>query len=123
MDALTEIAGTRQIPGEPPRRWFASRSLDLIVWLDGSGAPVGFQLCYDKTRSEHALTWTPEAGYSHHAVDDGESGDSRYKRTPVLVEDGHFDAARVSDLFARASVKLPREVADFVGAKLREQSR
>jgi hypothetical protein len=120
MDALTEIPAVRQIPGEPPRRWFASQSLDLIVWLDDSGSPAGFQLCYDKLRAERALTWKPDSGFLHHAVDDGERGGLRYKRTPVLVEDGRFDAVRVSELFARASATLPREIVEFVSARLRQ---
>jgi len=120
MDSLIEIPGARQVPGEPRRRWFASDSLDLIVWLDDSGAPAGFQLCYDKPRSERALTWKPGIGFLHNAVDDGEGGGFHYKRTPVLVEDGYFDANRVSELFARVSARLPREVADFVSVKLRQ---
>ena len=47
MDALREIVDVRQVPGEPKRRWFSSDDIDLIVWLDDSGAPVSFQLCYD----------------------------------------------------------------------------
>ena len=56
MRTLTEIPEVRQIPDEPRRRWFRSDDLDLIVWCDESGAPTSFQLCYDKPRSEHALT-------------------------------------------------------------------
>ncbi len=122
MDELREISGARQVPDEPRRRWFAAESLDLIVWVDDTGAPIGFQLCYDRLRSERALTWKPEVGFLHHAVDDGEGGGLRHKRTPVLVDDGDFDAYRVSDLFARASAKLPPQVADFVSAKLRLHS-
>ena len=41
---LTEIKGTRQIPGEGRRRWFRDDELDLIVWYEENGAIAGFQL-------------------------------------------------------------------------------
>ena len=53
---LAEVEHVRQRAGEPRRRWFASDDLDLIVWLDEADRFVGFQLCYDKGRSERALT-------------------------------------------------------------------
>jgi hypothetical protein len=114
---LTEISAIRQIPGEPRRRWFRTDDLDLIVWCDEAGAPTSFQLCYDKLRSERALTWTPERGFLHEAVDDGGVG---YKATPILVAGGRFEANRVGERFAAASHELPREIVEFVGNKLKQ---
>src|SRR5712671_7091134 len=86
MDELVEIIHVRQVPGDPRRRWFSSDDMDLIVWYDDSDALIGFQLCYDKLRSERALRWEPEVGYRHTAIDNGESNISpRYKATPILV--------------------------------------
>ncbi len=59
---LRELADVRQIPGEPRRRWFADDYFDLIVWFDKRGQIIGFQLCYDLPRDEHALTWHEEHG-------------------------------------------------------------
>ena len=120
MEALAEVRRVRQIPDEPRRRWLRSSDLDLIVWCDDEGAPTGFQLCYDKRRSEHALTWTPELGFLHTAIDDGEDVGIRYKETPILVADGKVNANLLSDRFLAASTRLPREIADFVGMKLRQ---
>ena len=116
---LTEIPDVRQIPEEPRRRWFRSDDIDLIVWCDESGNPTGFQLCYDKLVAEHALTWTPEIGFLHTAVDDGERVGLRYKASPILVADGFFDADRLVNRFAAASTRLPREIVEFVSGKLR----
>lgn len=120
MGALTEVVPVRQVPGEPRRRWFASDELDLIVWSDHSGAPSAIQLCYNMPRTEHALTWKPDAGFLHAVVDDGENRGGKYKRTPLLVMDGHFDANRVSERFAQASALLPSDIAEFVSTKLRQ---
>ena len=120
MGTLTEISAVRQIPGEPRRRWFRTDDLDLIVWCDEAGAPTSFQLCYDKLRSERALTWTPERGFLHTAVDDGEGVGVGYKGTPILVAGGRFDANRVGDRFAAASAHLPREIVAFVANKLKQ---
>ena len=52
---LREIEKTRQIAGEPTRRWFSDTSMDLIVWVEQESA-VGFQLTYDKPHAEKAVT-------------------------------------------------------------------
>jgi hypothetical protein len=118
--SLTEILRVRQPPGDPPRRWFTSDDLDLIVWSDRSGRPTAFQLCYDSGHSERALTWSLEGGFAHRAVDDGERVGGKYKATPILVEDGPFAANEVSERFAEASAGVPAELSEFVGHKLRE---
>jgi hypothetical protein len=115
---LKEIRKVRQIPGEPRRRWFTSHDMDLVVWLDGADQPVELQLCYDKGRAERAFTWKPGAGFTHTAVDDGETGDGRYKATPILVADGSFDAARVGGLFLDDSTYLPGDIVRFVTDKI-----
>ena len=120
MDELVEIIHVRQVPGDPRRRWFSSDDMDLIVWYDDSDAPIGFQLCYDKLRSERALRWEPELGYRHTAIDNGESNISpRYKATPILVADGHFAARRVAEIFTASSRHIPPDIAQFVSLKLR----
>jgi len=120
MEELVEIIHVRQVPGDPRRRWFSSDDMDLIVWYDDSDALIGFQLCYDKLRSERALRWEPELGYRHMAIDNGESSISpRYKATPILVADGHFDARRVADIFTASSRHIPPDIAQFVSLKLR----
>jgi hypothetical protein len=120
MELLTEIPSVRQITGEPHRRWFRSASLDLIVWCNAAREPIGFQLCYDKPRDEHALTWTPEFGFLHAAIDDGESVGLNYKQSPMLVADGHVDIDRICGVFNDASANMPKDIVEFVGTKLRQ---
>lgn len=118
---LRELVPTRQVPGEPVRRWFSSDDVDLIVWCDGDGVPTAFQLCYRVGLSERALTWTPEAGFVHRAVDDGEEDAGlRYKATPILVADGEFDPDRVGALVSAQGAALPPAILEFVTAKLAE---
>lgn len=118
---LREIASTRQIKGEPRRRWFTSGTMDLIVWCETDGSPIAFQLCYGKSSSERALTWRPDSGFSHMAVDDGDSGGMRYKSTPVLMAGDGFDAGRILDLFNRNGAGLPRQIVEFVRNRLEER--
>src|SRR3954469_10687202 len=103
MGELRELPDTRQVEGEPRRRWFSSPDLDLIVWLDDDESLVGFQLCYDKTRRERALTWRDGRGYEHNAVDDGEQSPGQHKSTPILVANGYYDSERVEALFRESS--------------------
>jgi hypothetical protein len=110
---------TRQIPGEPRRRWFCSPELDLIVWMDDdAGRPLGFQLCYDKLIGERALTWREGRGYDHSAVDNGESMPTKYKGTPILVADGVFEQGRIAAVFEDASSEIPADIRAFVSEKL-----
>lgn len=120
MPGLSEVRDVRQVPGESRRRWFTSDDLDLIVWVDAAGAPTSFQLCYGKPRAEHALTWQPDTGFRHMAVDDGESVDFKWKGTPILVPDGHFDADQVRERFTKASTAVPTDIVAFVTTKLGE---
>ena len=119
MNPLREVRDCRQVPGEPRRRWFGSDQLDLIVWCNEAGAPIGFQLCYDLNQTERALTWKPASGFQHNNVDDGESGGPlRPKGSPVLVPDGAIDFERLGKLFALANAQVPAEIAAFVAARL-----
>ena len=114
IDGLRELPNTRQVEGEPRRRWFSSPDLDLIVWVDEREAIVGFQLCYDKTRGERALTWRLGRGYDHMGVDDGEQNAGQHKSTPILVADGFFDRERVSEIFLKSSESLPASIRGTV---------
>lgn len=111
---MKELVGVRQIPGELRRRWFLSANFDLIVWVHADEALAGFELCYDKTGAERSLRWFRANGFTHTAVDDGENRPGKYKATPILVPDGHFDAKRVHSDFAKESSSLPIEVAALV---------
>ena len=112
---LRELA-PKAMPGEPPRRWFASARGDLIVWLGTDGTPDGFQFCYDKDYVEHALTWMPACGFSHMRVDKGPSD----REAPLLVPDGNIDAGRILALFRGQSGLVPVEYIDLVSQRLRE---
>ena len=114
---LRELPATRQVPGEKMRRWFFCHELDLVVWFDHAGHPVGFQLAYDKYRDEHSIAWHVDRGFRHYLVDEGDplAGESE---TPLLYADGAFDAARVSDLFRSLSSDMPPPIAQFVMEKL-----
>jgi hypothetical protein len=69
---LRELSHVRQALEAPRRRWFADDYFDLIVWVGNRGECIGFQLCYDKSGDEHALTWHKKTGFRHHRVDSGE---------------------------------------------------
>jgi len=115
---LREIPAARQVPGDEKRRWFTSANIDLFVWVNDGGAPIGFQLCYDKQLQEHALTWTEGTGYSHMAVDGGESRPARYKGAPILVANGAFEASRILEEFRLEARSLPPEFVQFVEGKM-----
>lgn len=114
---LREIPETRQIRGEPRRRWFNSAGMDLYVWYDGDGEPLGFQLCYGKPDAEKALTWFRPGSFSHMTVDH-RHGRSKHGGTPILVPDGSMDATALLDAFAGERVELPAELAALVAEKV-----
>jgi len=110
---LHEVKNARQVTGEGFRRWFTDQYFDLIVWYGDDRSIEGFQLCYDKSVKERALTWRRGRGFVHEKVDDGEMPLAA-KMTPILLPDGHFDARGITSRFRAASAKMDREVAQFV---------
>ena len=114
---LTEIPNARQVVGEGRRRWFTDDYFDLIVWYGDEPRPIGFQLCYDKTGRERALTWTQDHGFRHDQVDAGEIP-GHAKMTPIIVADGAFNAEMVSRLFRQSCLQIESGITDFVGERL-----
>jgi hypothetical protein len=114
---LRELSHVRQALGEHRRRWFADDYFDLIVWVGNGGECIGFQLCYDISGDEHALTWQKKTGFKHHRVDSGEL-QRPYKATPILVADGVLDFARLTHLFQERSRIMDQQVARFVLGKI-----
>jgi hypothetical protein len=117
---LLETKHTRQISGEPFRRWFSNTNLNLIVWYDAHKSITGFQLCYRHEGEEKALTWTSGQGFSHESIDDGETRPARHKMTPILVPDGIFDKKAITPIFESASQVLDADIRTFVCKKLAE---
>jgi hypothetical protein len=109
---LRELANVRQPLQEPGRRWFGDDYFDLIVWVGDKGEFVGFQLCYDKSSDEHALTWHQKTGFTHHRVDSGEL-QRPYKATPILVSDGVVDFAHLIHQFKDRSREMDQQAARF----------
>lgn len=116
---LLEVPNVDQKPGEPLRRWFFSHEQDLFVWIGDDGAPVAFQLSYGKYRNEHAIRWKTGRGFTHYRVDDGE-GTAVNRDAPLLMADGLFDAPGVLTRFLELSAEMPRDIAEFVAARLEE---
>jgi len=119
---LIELKPINQIPGEPKRRFFVDKALDLYVWFDESNSITGFQLSYDKQGLCRALTWWKDKGYSRSRIDDGEQHPLQPKATPILLpdEDVPFDKKAVAASFMAVSEKLDKSIAKFVLEKVSE---
>ncbi len=114
---LAEVRGVRQIEKEGFRRWFGDSFFDLIVWFEEGDSISGFQLCYDKSKKERALTWRRQGGYIHEKIDDGEIP-GRMKMTPILVPDGAFAKDTIAERFRREAENIDAEIRDLVYQKL-----
>jgi hypothetical protein len=114
---LSEVKNTRQIEGEPRRRWFTDRAVDLYVWYDADEV-VQFQICYDKGPREKALSWNRDAGFSHRSVDDGEGGVFRMRSSPILTGRAELDLDAVRRAFAAVAGRLEYDLHEFIMQKL-----
>ena len=114
---LREIAVTSE-NNEPVKRWFTDHDTDLFVWLDNDNHIIKFQVCYNRGKNEHALTWEDKQGFSHHAVDDGEEKVMKMKKSPILVQDGQVDLPGVSGMFRNIGQELPAFIYNFILEKL-----
>lgn len=115
---LREVTNVRQIPGDPPRRWFSDEFFELIVWFAPDKSIHGFQLCYDIANKPRALTWFRDLGYTHDGIDDGEAAGVLNKASPILVQDGIFDSRHIAAKLAAAGGELPDDIRELVTAKV-----
>ncbi|MDH3974708.1 MAG: hypothetical protein OEV42_10565 [Deltaproteobacteria bacterium] len=115
---LTEFTAVRQDEGGIRKRWFGDEFFDLILWQDGKGKIVKFELCYDKEINEHAFSWSKKAGLTHLKVDDGEGEAGRYKMSPILVADGVFDNKKIAEKFLDESVLIEKSISQFIYHKI-----
>jgi len=115
---LREIGSVKQHPDGPFRRWFEDEFFDLIVWYDRQEI-FGFQLCYEKSKDEHALTWLKDRGYGHHRIDTGEQSVWE-TRSPVLIADGAFPRQQIIERFLESSSAIDPIIMRHVVQKLEE---
>ena len=114
---LREIRHPKQYADEKPRRWINSNDMDLVVWLDNDEI-VAFQISYDKSKSEHALSWKNGVGFHHDRVDDGENRPFKYKGTPILVPDGELNLEKVAEKFRENAALIDRDIFEFIYERL-----
>ncbi len=115
---LTELNHIKQQEDGKTRRWFSDNDFDLIVWFEENNDIHGFQLCYDKQRIEHSLTWRIKNGFTHEKIDDGEHEPLSYKKSPIMIAAGKFDIDRVLNRFMTNSTEIDNEIVWFVTNKI-----
>ena len=120
---LYEIEKVKNHENEPKRRWFFDHDIDLTVWFDDNVHIIGFQLCYDKPETPHAVTWWEKSGYHHHEVDDGEkNGVLSRKGIPILLANGVFEKDKIASLFYEKSREIDPVISKFVYDRLLKYS-
>ena len=116
---LKEQKNVRQIKNENHRRLFQDENFDLFVWTNSKNEFSGFQLCYQKSHLEKALSWFQDTGFSHTNVDQGEDS-SNINRSPLLTADGTFPFSIIFTLFVKNSRSIDQDAAIFVKQKMEE---
>lgn len=117
---LFEIKPVRQFEGEMLRRWFDDDEgfFELIAWINDEGNVSGFQLCYDITAHERAITWLGGA-FSHRNVDTGDesplSNDSS-----ILADTAVFPITDLIDRFRKSSRNIDPVVRNTLIERLAE---
>jgi hypothetical protein len=109
-----KVSAERSAEGR--RRWFSDEEMDLIVWYDDAGTISGFELCYDKSRTERAISWKRGGRPHRFVVDDGESTPLR-NDTPILEAGGEVPETLSRDFETRAE-KIEPAIAALVRAVL-----
>lgn len=104
---------------ESQRLWFTDQQMDLILWLDEDDKILGFQLCYDKRCDERVLAWHADKGYQHSRIDDGETSPLSFKKTPILLSDGVFEADFLAEEFRHLAADINPDLRAFVLKKIK----
>ena len=116
---LKQVKATRQVPGEPFRRWYTDNDTDLIVWLEQYRI-VGFELTVPAGIERDVLTWHEGKGPWVAGLDDGEGRPGRPKMTPILTERHGADWTESLRHFRSVAAELPSGLAALVEQKIRE---
>jgi len=87
--------------------------MDLILWHQ-AGEYIGFQLSYDKSAGEKAVSWKQSTGLIHERVDSGEDRVGHYKASPILLQNTEQDLPAIRDAFLKYSASIDDDVRDFV---------
>jgi hypothetical protein len=119
---LREIQSVKQNRDELFRRWFEDDFFDLFVWYDQQEKISGFQLCYEKCRDEHALTWREDCGYALDRIDSGERSVWETS-TPVLLPSNDLPPEKVIETFVARSEAVDPQLVEFVVQKISEYAR
>ena len=117
---LREIKGINQKQGEPRKRWFASLSMDVFVWLDEEDEISSYQLTYNKPHNEKALTWSKDKGFAHMSVDDG-TRPGKHPGSPLLVKDGLFEPEKLISILRKETGELKLWIKNFIISGIEEQ--
>ena len=118
---LKELKATRQIPGEPFRRWYTDNDNDLVVWLEQHRI-TGFQLLVPGSCGRTVVTWHEGERPTVAGLDDGEGRPGRAKMTPILIHQDTIDVGNVLQQFKGISEELPSGLAKLVEDELAELS-
>lgn len=118
---LREISYVKQERKKDRKRWFTDDDWDVFVWNRPDGSFSGFQLCYDKTGYQRALTWMDGEAPAHTAVREtnGHAGTHDHS-SPLLVADGSADIPSLVEQFRDVSAKIDADVRNHITGKLRE---
>jgi hypothetical protein len=101
------------------RRWYTDDYFELIVWYHDDNSISGFQLCYDRSKQEHALTWRAGEGSGHHRIDSGEASPLK-NMTPVLLPDGVVPYTALIQRFQERAANIDPAIVRLVVRVLNE---
>ncbi len=114
---LYEQRDVKQNEGEQFRRVFIDDYFDLYVWFSDKAEPVGFQLCYEKTFNERALTFV-NGNYSHTGIENGDN--CLAGGIPLLMADGEFGKKEILERFIVESRNIDEVIRKYVIEKIVE---
>ncbi|MBT8489758.1 MAG: hypothetical protein KJN62_01790, partial [Deltaproteobacteria bacterium] len=77
-----------------------------------------FQLSYDRSYNQRALTWHTESGFTHDHIDDGEGKPGKMKATPILLPDSHFNYKEIGGRFKKHGSHIEGRISTFVYKKI-----
>ena len=114
---MHEIKYAKKYDNGVPVKWYSNEYFELAVWFHDNGDIKSFQLCYDRNRKAHALTWKDGMGFSYDKVDTGDNP-GYHKMSPILVQDGPFPREEIANKFLTASKEIDSGISRFVYEKI-----
>lgn len=110
---LVELKITPDSKTNAPRKWFASDTLDIVVWLTPDEKFKGFQLTLEEPNSKQIVTYTIGGKVRHNSLGE-DTTDELSNRAAAVGEESPCDCKKLAAVFLKQAQEIETTVQQWI---------